>query len=566
MLHRLPSALSTLLLTVVIGGSALAQGGRLDEGVKRLRQGDAKGAAELFAAVTETDPDNGRAWHLLGRALRATGDLDAAMVAYETAAGFEDLEASASYNAACLCSARGDVEGAALWFGRARAAGFADRGLALSDPDLTALRKDARFAGMLPALLEGSDVFVEAPRVIHTFVGESPGDQFGWVGRKVGDLDGDGVIDFATSAPTSSAGGRASGRVYVYSTRTGELLFQRDGKPGEQLGNGLAGAGDVDGDGTPDVVAGAPGSGRAAGAAYVFSGVDGRTLIALRGGQVADRFGVKVCGVGDVNGDGRDDVLVGSLGYDGAGGKADAGRVSVHSGANGEELFVLEGEAAGDNFGSSVDATRSGDVRLLAVGAMNGGPRKAGHVYVYRWKKGAVEPFFEIASDATGSQLGQYFVTLMGDADGDGVDDVYASDWGNTALGPHTGRVYVHSGADGRHLLTLTGTRAGEGFGTSVSDAGDVDGDGRADLIVGAWQNNEVSKSAGKCYLHSGADGKLLATYTSKEGGDTLGFDATGIGDVDGDGGVDFLLTSAWSHVDGPQQGRVFVVAGPVFE
>ena len=61
-----------------------------------------------------------------------------------------------------------------------------------------------------------------------------------------------------------------------------------------------------------------------------------------------------------------------------------------------------------------------------------------------------------------------------------------------------------------------------------------------------------------------GRDGALLATYTSTVGGDTLGFDATNVGDADGDGGVDFLLTSAWSSVLGTNTGRVFVVAGPL--
>src|SRR5712672_2267332 len=128
------------------------------------------------------------------------------------------------------------------------------------------------------------------------------------------------------------------------------------------------------------------------------------------------------------------------------------------------------------------------------------------------------------------------FVPVVGDADGDGVSDVYGSDWMNEAHGPSTGRIYVYSGRTGETLFTLTGESAGDGFGTSASNAGDVDGDGRADLIVGAWQYGKVAVGAGKGYLYSGRDGRLLATFDCRIPGDAFGFDAGGIGGVDQDG------------------------------
>jgi hypothetical protein len=156
------------------------------------------------------------------------------------------------------------------------------------------------------------------------------------------------------------------------------------------------------------------------------------------------------------------------------------------------------------------------------------------------------------------------FVSVAGDMDGDGVSDIYASDWSNAARGPSTGRIYVHSGRTGRRLFTLTGESAGDGFGTSASQAGDVDGDGRADLIVGAWQYGKTAISAGRAYLYSGKDGALLRTYTCRVPGDTFGFDAVGMGDVDGDNVVDLLITSAWSGVNGFHSGRVFVISSGV--
>ena len=154
--------------------------------------------------------------------------------------------------------------------------------------------------------------------------------------------------------------------------------------------------------------------------------------------------------------------------------------------------------------------------------------------------------------------------TVLGDVDSDGVPDVYASDWSNDAKGPSTGRVYVHSGKDGHQLFALTGETAGEGFGTSSSVAGDVDGDGHADLIVGPWQYSGAAVGGGRAYLYSGKDGHLMRTYTCRTPGDTFGFDAVTMGDVSGDGVSAFLITSGWSGVNGTHSGRVFLISSGV--
>ena len=107
----------------------------------------------------------------------------------------------------------------------------------------------------------------------------------------------------------------------------------------------------------------------------------------------------------------------------------------------------------------------------------------------------------------------------------------------------------------------MGGEDAGDGFGIGPARAGDVDGDGHDNLVIGAWQHGSAAHSGGKVYVYSGKDGSVLSTFTGRIPGATLGFDADGMGDVDGDGEADFLVTSAWSLVNGVRSGRAMIVS-----
>jgi hypothetical protein len=204
----------------------------------------------------------------------------------------------------------------------------------------------------------------------------------------------------------------------------------------------------------------------------------------------------------------------------------------------------------------------NGKYHFLVVGAPGAGPRKSGRVYVYSGL--SQHPQFAFDADKFGVALGYMFVSVLGDVDGDGVPDIFASDWSNAANGPGTGRAYVYSGRSGRHLFTFTGATAGEGFGTTHSVAGDVNGDGRADLIIGSWQYAAAAQSGGRAYLYDGRSGRLLRTYTDRIPGDTFGFDAVGMGATDERGEAELLITSAWSAVHGYHSGRIFLIASGV--
>ena len=345
-------------------------------------------------------------------------------------------------------------------------------------------------------------------------------------GAVPGDVNGDGVPDFIVGAylDDPAGGGTNAGSAYVFSGADGSLLYQVSGdSTGDFFGNSVSIAGDVNGDGRADFIVGVilddpAGGGTNAGSAYVFSGADGSLLYQVTGDSTGDNFGYSVSGPGDVDGDGRADFIVGAQGDNPAGGGTDAGSAYVFSGADGSLLYHRTGDTLGDRFGYSVSGAGdvNGDGRAdFIVGAQGddpaGGGTNAGSAYVFSGADGSL--LYHATGDTSNDQFG-HSVSGAGDMNGDGVPDFIVGAYANVTVGVETdaGSAYVFSGADGSLLYHRTGDTAGDKFGVSVSGAGDVNGDGRADFIVGAHRDDPSGggTDAGTAYVFSGADGSLL--------------------------------------------------------
>ena len=319
-------------------------------------------------------------------------------------------------------------------------------------------------------------------------------------------------------APLVNAGGREdAGAVYVFSGADGTLLFRFDGEAqGHMLGNSVSTTGDLNQDGVPDFIAGAPG----AGSAYVFSGADGRVLFKLGQESPHARMGESVSTAGDVNRDGIPDVIVGAPG---------ANTAFVFSGADGSVLFRLGGEPEFGDLGWSVSA--AGDVNedgvpdfiVGAPGALTGVFN--GNAYVFSGADQKV--LFQFVGEGSWDLLG-ISVSTAGDMNGDGVPDFIVGAPGTDPDGrTDAGSAYLFSGADGTVLFRFDGEELGDGVGLSVVTAGDVNGDGVPDLILGAPYAAPFPYPSGvfpfgRVYVVSGADGVVLFRFDGEVSGDGL--------------------------------------------
>ena len=317
---------------------------------------------------------------------------------------------------------------------------------------------------------------------------------FGSAVAGAGDVNRDGRPDLLVGAPGQTVGGRANqGQAYVLSGADGRLLLTLDNpipQANAAFGAAVAGAEDVNGDGLPDLLVGVPEQDerfRDQGQAFVFSGADGRLLLTLSASQGCCRFGRAVAAAGDVNGDGAPDLLVED--------DDSAGDVQVFSGADGSVLRTLDSPPGATRFGEAVagigDVNGDGAPDLL-VGAPTtnvGGEAQQGRAFVFSGADASLLRTLDLPILERLAFLGSA-VAGAGDVNGDGVPDLLAGAPGHDVAGGarDQGQAFVFSGTDASVLLTLdTPTPdSSAGFGEVVAGIGDVDGDGAPDFLVGA--------------------------------------------------------------------------------
>jgi hypothetical protein len=390
-----------------------------------------------------------------------------------------------------------------------------------------------------------------------------------------GDVNGDGFSDVVVGARYHSNGELHEGAAHFFlGTHSGlavspDSIVESD-EPSMNLGISVATAGDVNGDGFSDVIVGSPGPDSGVGYLgkvhlYYGSGAgpSGTPAWQREGKQDDSHLGVSAASAGDVNGDGYSDVIVGASGYDG--GETDEGRVFLHLGTADGLSFATEWTAESDRhwarFGASVAC--AGDVNGdgysdVIVGAPNYVDVHTDEGAAFLWLGGssglgpdgspANADWLEIGGQAD-AWYG-HSVAAAGDVDSDGYGDIIVGAFKHSNPESHEGRACLYRGSASGPATTPSWTaesdQADAWFGYSVSTAGDVNGDGYSDVIVGAYLYDAPLANEGRAYVYHGSPNGLPVSPSWIAKGDQehawFGFSVSTAGDINATGYSDVIV------------------------
>ncbi|MBU0687426.1 MAG: FG-GAP repeat protein [Candidatus Margulisbacteria bacterium] len=368
-----------------------------------------------------------------------------------------------------------------------------------------------------------------------SFIGENTGDLSGYSVSNAGDVNADGYGDLLIGAPYNSDGGYWSGKAYLVNgpasgnmdLSAADAMFIKENDYG-WAGWSVSNAGDVNADGYDDILIGAPyddEGGWGAGKAFLFYGpVSGVNYLStadaiLIGENGCENAGMSVSNAEDVNGDGFDDILIGA--YKNNDAAVDAGKAYLIFGPIYGAINLSSANAAfiGENYEdyAGYSVSKAGDVNgdgcldiLVGAFANDDGGIDAGKTYL------ANGPFSgnTALNNASAAFIGEFAddyagwaVSGAGDVNGDGFDDILVGAQQNDNGGTDSGTAYLIYGSIAGSMnlnssdVLFIGEYGDDRAGISVSNAGDVDADGYDDILVGAYYNDDGGTSAGKAYL-----------------------------------------------------------------